>query len=307
MKTTIKLLTLTCILSCANLGAAQTKKPTEVPAALPELTKQSFDVEGHPESVVVDSNGDIYYTSIGEELNPTAKDGDGAIYVRPFGTHLSRKVAGELNAPKGMLLIDGYLYFTDVNMMMKMDPKNGQIMGYIDFSPYRVNFLNDLVKINYGRMVVSATDTNQLFILDPVTNTYAELVTKEPLNAPNGLAWDPNTKTLYVCEYSTDDKGKPNGRILTVNILTGEVSEVSSAKGQFDGIAIHNGNLYVSDWAKSGKPGAIQRCTLKAANRSYDTAAQAVDGPADFTIFNNMIVIPGMKEKKIHIQPIPKK
>lgn len=46
-------------------------------------------------------------------------------------------------------------------MVFKINAKTGAIEGYVDLSPSRMKFLNDLAFIN-GRLMVSSTDTNQI-------------------------------------------------------------------------------------------------------------------------------------------------
>lgn len=106
-------------------------------------------------------------------------------------------------------------------MVFKINAKTGAIEGYVDLSPSRMKFLNDLAFIN-GRLMVSSTDTNQIFYVDTNTSSYGELVTKQPIYKPNGLAWDPERKVIYLCEYATDEKGKPSGRLLSINPFPGK-------------------------------------------------------------------------------------
>ena len=165
-----------------------------------------------------------------------------------------------------------------------------------------MKFLNDLAFIN-GRLMVSSTDTDQIFYVDTESKSYGELVTKQPIHKPNGLAWDPERKVIYVCEYATDEKGKPSGRLLSVNPISREVTELSRERGQYDGLAYRDGALYYSDWSQDKKPEAIRRLDLKT-GRSAPAATGPIEGTADFILYGPMIVAPGMTEKKIHIMPI---
>ena len=261
-------------------------------------------IDGHPESVAADDQGNIYFTSIGAKLTPTEEDKDGYLGVIPYGSTEPKKITDvdTLNAPKGLLYKDGFLYCTDISMVYKIDAKTGAIEGYVDLSPSRMKFLNDLAFIN-GRLMVSSTDTDQIFYVDTESKSYGELVTKQPIHKPNGLAWDPERKVIYVCEYATDEKGKPSGRLLSVNPISREVTELSRERGQYDGLAYRDGALYYSDWSQDKKPEAIRRLDLKT-GRSAPVATGPIEGTADFILYGPMIVAPGMTEKKIHIMPI---
>lgn len=298
-----KLSLLLCVI-CATAATAAPKPKTAPAKPLPPLQKTEISVDGHPESVATDSEGNIYFTCIGSKLTPTEADKDGYLAVIPHGSTEPKKLTeeGMLNAPKGLLYKDGYLYCTDIDLVYEIDIKTGSMEGYADLSGHRMKFLNDLVFVN-DRLMTSSTDTNQIFYVDTKTKSYAELVTKQPLNAPNGMAWDPENNILYVCEYAVDDKGKPCGRLLSIDLISREVTEVSKERGQYDGLAYRDGELYYSDWSQDKKPEAIRKLNLKT-GRSVPVATAPVEGTADFVLYGPMIITPGMSEKKIHIMPI---
>lgn len=287
----------------AAISSAATKPKTAAPT-LPPLEKADIALEGHPESVATDKDGNIYFTSIGAKMTPTEEDKDGWLGVIPHGSKEPKKITEDemLNAPKGLLYKDGFLYCTDLNMVYKIDVKDGTMAGYVDLSGHRMKFLNDLAFID-GRLMASSTDTNQIFYVDTETKSYGELVTKQPIHGPNGLAWDPERKVIYVCEYSTDEKGKPNGRLLSINPISREVTELSKERGQYDGLVYRDGALYYSDWSQDKKPEAIRRMDLKT-GRSTPVATGPIEGAADFILYDSMMIVPGMTEKKIHIMPI---
>lgn len=178
-------------------GRTAGKKQPEPAEPLPALEKNTIAIDGHPESVAADAEGNIYFTCIGSRLTPTEKDKDGYLGVIPHGSTEPKKITDvdTLDAPKGLLYQDGFLYCTDVDMVFKINAKTGAIEGYVDLSPSRMKFLNDLAFIN-GRLMVSSTDTNQIFYVDTNTSSYGELVTKQPIYKPNGLAWDPERKVI---------------------------------------------------------------------------------------------------------------
>ena len=177
MKATLLLL----CLACSALAAPPTKKQPAPVEPLPALEKNTIAIDGHPESVAADAEGNIYFTCIGSRLTPTEKDKDGYLGVIPHGSTEPKKITDvdTLDAPKGLLYQDGFLYCTDVDMVFKINAKTGAIEGYVDLSPSRMKFLNDLAFIN-GRLMVSSMDTNQLFYVDTNTSSYGELVTKQP-------------------------------------------------------------------------------------------------------------------------------
>ena len=154
-------------LACGAMAAPTAKKQPEAAKPLPPLEKASISLDGHPESVAADDEGNIYFTSIGAKLTPTEEDKDGYLGMIPHGSTEPKKITDvdTLNAPKGLLYKDGFLYCTDISMVYKIDAKTGAIEGYVDLSPSRMKFLNDLAFIN-GRLMASSTDTDQIFYVD---------------------------------------------------------------------------------------------------------------------------------------------
>lgn len=69
MKATLLLL----CLACSALAAPPTKKQPAPVEPLPALEKNTIAIDGHPESVAADAEGNIYFTCIGSRLTPTEK------------------------------------------------------------------------------------------------------------------------------------------------------------------------------------------------------------------------------------------
>ncbi len=295
---------LVCSLTCTPAFSAPTDKKSAQPT-LPELKPAAINVDGHPESVATDEKGNIYFTCVGAELKPTERDSDGYIALIPYGTTEVKKIteAGALHAPKGLIYKDGFLYCADLDAVHKIDAKDGKIVKTVSLAAMRVNFLNDLALIN-GRFMVSATDTDQLYYVDFDTCSYGEFIPKQRIFKPNGLTWAPDKKLIYVCEYDEDEKTKkPSGRLLSISPVTREVTEVSQLRGMYDGLAYRDNILYVSDWKQGKNTKAIQIINLKS-GISKAAATAPIAGPADFTVYGNMLIVPGMEEKKIHLMPL---
>src|SRR5699024_3954683 len=70
------------------------------------------------------------------------KDGDGFIaIVRPDGSVVDMEWTTGLNAPKGMAIMDGSLYVTDIDEMVQIDLSNGEIQKKTPVE--NAEFLND--------------------------------------------------------------------------------------------------------------------------------------------------------------------
>ncbi|MBQ8723186.1 MAG: hypothetical protein IJY80_02740, partial [Opitutales bacterium] len=184
-------------------------------ALRPACVAKEIPLNGHPESVVEDD--DIFYvTCIGNQMTPSDKDGDGFIVtLNSRGKILSANAfpGVKLDAPKGAVIEDNILYVADVDRIVGINPRLGVVTQVIDFSKEGTKYLNDLAESD-GWLYVSATDINKIFRVNLRNGTYEEIVTTEPLNAPNGL--DVEDGVLYVAEYATDANGNPAGKIKAV-------------------------------------------------------------------------------------------
>lgn len=274
-------------------------------------TATEISVNGHPESIV--ENDDIFYIScIGQTVNPTEKDGDGFIMtVNPRGRVLAANAFPgiKLDAPKGLVVEDDVLYVADVDRIVGINPKLGIVTQIIDLSKEGTKYLNDLVESN-DYLYVSATDINKIFRINLRNGSYEELVTTEPLNAPNGL--DIDDGVLYIAEYAKDANGNPAGKIKAVP-LNGNgprpVAVIYDVPGLYDGILVceeedffdnETDYLYFSDWAASGKNGVVKKLNLRTKEVENATRVPAA-GPADFIIEDGEIWLPAMLDRKVHI------
>ena len=280
-------------------------------ATLPACASTEIILNGHPESIAEDD--DIFYIScIGSQMTPNDKDGDGFIAtVSPRGRIISANAFPgiRLDAPKGIVIDDDILYVADVDRIVGINPKAGIVTQIFDLSKEGTKYLNDLIESN-GFLYVSATDINKIFRVNLRNGTYEEIITTEPLNAPNGL--DIEDGVLYIAEYATDANGNPAGKIKAVPVNGSgprPVSVIYNVPGLYDGIVVQEEEdlfdnetdyLYFSDWAVNGKPGVIKKLNLR--TREVENATRVpANGPADFIIEDGAIWIPAMLDKKVHI------
>jgi hypothetical protein len=145
-----------CLLA---LGAGLSLGRAALPAGI-NVEKVGFKT---PESVMYDANADVYLVSnINVDGVPTKKDNNGFISrLNPDGTVQNLKwIAGgangvTLNAPKGMAIVEGTLYVTDLDTVRKFDLTSGEALGEIPIEG--TTFLNDLAADEDGAVYVSDT------------------------------------------------------------------------------------------------------------------------------------------------------
>lgn len=301
------------VLLCSHAGYSAPKSVE--PPLPPPLEEREIAVDGYPYGVAVDEDGSIFFTVLGNTPDLIAEDNDGFVYVLKPGETVPQKVSaeGDFSAPKGVAVDANYLYVIDIDNMMVLDKKTGKMVSYVNFATDGpMKFLNTLVFLGDGRIITSCTDRNKLYICDPRTKTYAEIVTKIPLNKPTGMAWDAVNKVLYVAENDTGEEKKksvPKGRLMKVSITTGDVTVMESTfnkfKGEYGSLQLVDNELYFSDYSKNKKPEAISKINLKS-NRVTKVARSSMEDVPIFVIRGNQYIAPSLKDKKIIISNLPK-
>jgi hypothetical protein len=258
----------------------------------------------HIESVAADGKY-LYAADIGKELNPTAKDGDGQIIkLDNKGKILEKAFVKEtLNAPKGIAIYKGILYINDIDRLLAIDLKTGNKLYEIDFSE-DTSFLNDIAVWDKTTLYVSATDKNKLFKVNLTDKSYSEVITDKTIAGINGLYCNKKTSKLYVNGFGSDNK--PNGIVGYINLKNNKFKQLTELEGYYDGIYIHDDILYFSNWVAFEKKGIILSMQLSNGKLSVIKMPEPISGPADFTIFKNQLVIPGMMDGTLLFVPIKK-
>lgn len=301
------------VLTAVSLTACDRNKQTDAPASgdTSPMPLMNIMTDGHPESIAI-AGERVFISCIGNEMNPTEKDGDGVI----IETNNKGEIVAEnafssvkMDAPKGMAVLGDILYVADIDRIIGLNLKTGEKVSDIDLSHERMRFLNDLAATPEGKLIASSTDTGQMLLVDPGTGTYSLLKTSVPIPGPNGLVLDKTAKTLYIAGYSEDDNGKGDGQLWSVDLSSGIAAPLCGEKGRFDGLALVGDLLYFSDWDKDGQTGAIRTLDLKT-KEIADVTRIPMKGVADFLIDRKTetIWIPAMLEKKvIHAALVPPK
>jgi sugar lactone lactonase YvrE len=233
-----------------------------------------------PESVLYDADADRYLVS---NINgkPTEKDNNGFISVlSPDGQITTLKwIEGgknkvKLDAPKGLALVKGLLYVSDISVVRVFDAKSGAAKATIPVPG--ATFLNDLASGPDGKVYVSdtgvkpgaggnfeSTGSEAVYVIE---GGKAKPLARGPdLGRPNGLAW--TDKGLVVVTFGTnevyrlDDKGAKQ-----------DVTKTPA--GGLDGVVAVGDALLVTSWQGS----AIYRGKLGGA---FDLVLGDQKAPAD--------------------------
>ncbi|MFT3687422.1 MAG: hypothetical protein QM783_21285 [Phycisphaerales bacterium] len=252
----------------------------------------------HPESVV--SDGKYFYVAdIGAELNPSAKDGDGQILrLDKKGALLNDSFIKEkLNAPKGLAISKNTLFVADVDRIVAFDLASGTKLYEIDFSKDS-SYLNDIAVWDNTTLYVSATDKSKLFKVNLTDKTYSEVTTDTSISGINGLFCYSKGSRLYVNGWGSNNK--PNGIIGFIDLKNNKFTKLTSLEGYFDGIYVNKDVLYVSNWVAFEKKGVIMAINIYSGKCAKVKPLDAIEGPADFIIQNDEVMLPAMLGGEVH-------
>lgn len=267
-----------------------------------EKTVQSYS---SPESVLLTDRG-IFVSNVGEKLEPQREDADGAIsLIGEDGHVISRDYFDvTLNAPKGMAVIDDTLYVTDIDRVVGMSITTKKKIYEVSLQKKEVGFLNDLATDKNGLLYASATDTGDIFVIDPANDSDGSQISRLPiakLPGPNGLAYDAVTHSLWIASFG--ENNQPNGEIGHLNLASLNYKPLQGAGyGMFDGIALVNDKtLLISDWVGYEKVGLLKKIDIQTGESS--TLAGQMGGPADFSYSakTRAVYMPKMMESDLLI------
>jgi hypothetical protein len=255
----------------------------------------------HIESVVSDGRN-LFVADIGIGLEPQTKDGDGVILkLDAKGNILEANFVKEkLHAPKGLAVYKGILWLTDIDRILAIDIETGNKLYEIDFKSDS-SFLNDIAVWDTNTLYVSATDVSKLFKVNLLDKTYSEVVLDKTIAGINGLYCAKKGNVLYVNGIGNNNKA--NGVVGVVNLKTNTFTQLTTFEGIYDGIAVANDVLYVSNWVAFEKKGTLLSIDLNSKRLKTIPVSERFAGPADFIIDGNTIIVPAMLTGELHFIP----
>ena len=211
-----------------------------------------------PESVKWYEAQDVYLVS---NINgsPGEKDNNGSISrMMANGSVEYQFIAGgkngvTLNAPKGMALVGDTLWVADIDEVRVFHASTGAPLGTVAI-PGSL-FLNDVVAAPDGALYISDTGIrigaggiehpgpDRIYRIAPDRQVSVALE-GHMLNGPNGVAWDRDGDRLVVVSFAGSSllSWKPGD--------TGP-AVIGTGAGQFDGVEVVDGAVWVSSWADS--------------------------------------------------------
>lgn len=264
-----------------------------------------------PESVLFDATNDRYLIS-NVNGSPLAVDNNGYIAVlKPDATTVEKWIVGgankvKLNAPKGMAIVDGVLYVSDINVVRKFDLATGAAKGEIKLAG--ATFANDLSVGVDGMLYVSdsgmkmgktdfeGTGTDAVWVINTKDKApkAKKLLADKALHRPNGLL--ATTEGVWVVPFAASDAYLlgGDGKVATT---------VAVGAAALDGICQLGGAMLVSSWEKN----AVYRSGKGTEGLTFVPFIENVASPADIECDGgrNRVLIPRMMDNKVEVYQAP--
>jgi len=273
--------------------------PAQAASVTVEKTIPGFS---SPESVVV-SGDDVFVSNLGIKLEPMEKDGDG--FISKLDRQGNIKVlrwVDKLNAPKGLLAVNGVLYVADIDRVLGFRQRDGKQVFDLDLSASGAKFLNAFARYDNRRLLLSSTDLGRVFVIDLPGRSYGEIKFDLPPTGPNGLK--KSGSRLIVVEWGSDNQA--NGKVKTYS-LDGYTAKLEktyepSPAGYFDGVVSLGANRWlISNWVKFEPAGLLQVLDTRSGKVTVANEKTPLAGPADlFLDDKNKLWVPGMLEGKVY-------
>lgn len=268
--------------ACSNQSEQQTTAETSTaePTA-PSLTKawETDSVMTTAESTLYDRESNTIYVS-NIDGHHSEKDGKGFISkMQPDGTVSQLNWVTGLNAPKGMAMLDGKLYVTDIDELVEINVADGKVVNR--YPAPGAKFLNDAAT-DGQKVYFSDSQTGKVHVLENgKVNTLAE-----GFEGINGLAFN-DAGQLFVL----DGKG-----LRRYGMQDKSTEPVNEAVTGGDGLVIIDDSTYIaSRWQgeiyliKNGK----EHLLLDTKSEESNTA------DIDYIRDQNLVLVPTFMKNRV--------
>lgn len=275
------------LVSCKNKTNPEAAKTnTETKSATPslELLWQTDSLLTTCEAVLFDKTTQTIYVS-NVNKSPWEKDNNGFIStINTKGEITQLKWIEELSGPKGMAILDGNLYVTDIDRVVKISIKNRIVTNefFVEDTPQ----LNDIT-VSENSVYVSGSNSDAIY---QIQKDVLKRIANDTLGRLNGLLHQ--KEGIYYAASASSNFGIYNKVNNTFKTLTKNI-------GHGDGIVrLENGDFIVSSWkgqifyidAKTWDKTVLldtRSQNINAADIDYIQATQTLLVP---TFFNNRVV-----------------
>ncbi|MDR3164845.1 MAG: hypothetical protein LBU13_04640 [Synergistaceae bacterium] len=204
----------------------------------------------NPESVFFDADENCLWVANTGDGSGTAKDGF-ISKISPDGKVIAEKFTKEgLAGPRGTWVTKGFVYTAEVNALVKIDKKTGEVIARYPAKSEGPQQLNDIAEGPDGVIYFSDLQGDKIWTINGGS---AEIWLETPdLTWPNGLRVEGGK--MYVSPWGHGDETWATqvlSHLLVVDLATKKVSSVGDKvrHGYMDGLVrLDNGHFVVTNW-----------------------------------------------------------
>ncbi len=206
-----------------------------------------------PESARADLGGTFAYVA-NVNGEPTDKDGNGFIskVALKDGKIITLEWATGLNAPKGMGQFGDRLYVSDIDQLVEIDTKTGEILKRYEAAGAK--FLNDVAVDPSGRVYVTDMVTNKIWRL--AEDNFEVFIDSPELLNPNGLYLQGGDLIVAAWGKMTDGfNTEVPGHLLKISLADKSIENLGDGTpvGNLDGLVrLEDGDYLATDWMAGG-------------------------------------------------------
>lgn len=261
-------------------------------SVLPAMSETLWSVDQleQPESAIYDPvTEQVIVSNISG--GPIEVNGKGFLsLIKMNGDVVDLKWVEDLNAPKGMAIVDRKLFVSDITKLHIIDLDSGEIVQSL--SAEGAMFLND----------VAASDSS-VWVSDMMTHTiwqyqngaFEKFIEDAFLEHPNGLLFDNDSLIVgsWGAGLQKDFSTTTPGSLLSIDLETKVISNIKGAEnlGNLDGVVRVEDTLIVSDWI-AGKVFAYHDGETK-------LVGEYPQGLADIAAVGTTVFMPYMMNNKL--------
>ncbi len=274
-------------IACQQSGEQKEEPKDEVKEV---ASTMSLELKWSTDSTMTTSESSIYYATddviFVSNINgvpPAAKDGDGFISkISTSGEVIEQKWVEGLDAPKGMGILDGKLYVTNITELVEIDIARGEVTNR--WAIEDAQFLNDITISADGGIYISDSYTNKIHLAkDGAVSTW---LSDSTLGGPNGLLHLGDK--MVIASFGSGEFKQINTSDMSTSVINGETPGGDGIVAVGDGFLVSNWNGEIAYIDADGDKTLL-----------LDTKGKAHSADISFIAEKNLLLVPTFFDNKI--------